>query len=200
MTQTITEHTRAFERKACIVCEEHCISLNLKRCFWNASFVSLSFRWYAFPNFCLQISRPLAYGVRITSKASATAVFYVFYMFSFINKLNDSGWTLNQCLVSTYTTCPELGECGWILSNELAQLDLWGSSSRRLGVERKSNVKCPLGRHLPGHRFSTCAACRPHTRACSCFVAYWIIRLSECYTLTGSFRFHSWTHLVWVRD
>ena len=34
---------------------------------------SISFRWYAFPNFCTQISRPLAYGVRIFSKVSATA-------------------------------------------------------------------------------------------------------------------------------
>ena len=34
---------------------------------------SISFRWYAFQNFCTQISRPLAYGVRISSKASATA-------------------------------------------------------------------------------------------------------------------------------
>ena len=34
---------------------------------------SISFRWYAFPNFCTQTSRPLAYGVRISPKASATA-------------------------------------------------------------------------------------------------------------------------------
>ena len=32
-----------------------------------------SFRWYAFRNFSTQISRPLAYGVRISSKASVTA-------------------------------------------------------------------------------------------------------------------------------
>ena len=31
------------------------------------------FRWYAFPDFCLQISHPLVYGVRTSSKASATA-------------------------------------------------------------------------------------------------------------------------------
>ena len=35
---------------------------------------STSNRWYAFPNFCTQISRPHAYGVHISSKASATAV------------------------------------------------------------------------------------------------------------------------------
>ena len=35
---------------------------------------SISFRWHAFPKFCTQISRPLAYGVRISSRASATAV------------------------------------------------------------------------------------------------------------------------------
>ena len=34
---------------------------------------SISFRWYAFPNFRTQISCPLSYGVRISSKASATA-------------------------------------------------------------------------------------------------------------------------------
>ena len=38
---------------------------------------SISFRWYAFPNFCTQISRPLAYGVRTSSKASATAALLV---------------------------------------------------------------------------------------------------------------------------
>ena len=37
-------------------------------------YFSISFRWCAFPNFCSHISRPLAYGVRISSKASATAV------------------------------------------------------------------------------------------------------------------------------
>ena len=35
---------------------------------------AISFRWYAFPNFCTQISRPLAYGERISSKGSTTAV------------------------------------------------------------------------------------------------------------------------------
>ena len=35
------------------------------------------FRWYAFPNFSTQISRPLACGVRISSKASATAGTYL---------------------------------------------------------------------------------------------------------------------------
>ena len=34
---------------------------------------SVLLRWYAFPNFCMQISRSLAYDVRISSKASATA-------------------------------------------------------------------------------------------------------------------------------
>ena len=38
---------------------------------------SLSFRWYAFSNFCTQISRPLAHGVRISSKASATAALFL---------------------------------------------------------------------------------------------------------------------------
>ena len=35
--------------------------------------LSISFRWYAVPNFCTQICRPVAYGVRTSSKASATA-------------------------------------------------------------------------------------------------------------------------------
>ena len=34
---------------------------------------AISFRCYAFPNFCKRISRPLAYGVRISSEASAIA-------------------------------------------------------------------------------------------------------------------------------
>ena len=38
---------------------------------------NISFRWYAFPNFCTQISRPLAYGVRTSSKASVTAALLV---------------------------------------------------------------------------------------------------------------------------
>ena len=33
------------------------------------------FRWYAFPNFRTQISRPLAYSVHISSEASATAAY-----------------------------------------------------------------------------------------------------------------------------
>ena len=37
---------------------------------------STSFRWYAFPNFCTQISRQLVCGVRISSKASATGGTY----------------------------------------------------------------------------------------------------------------------------
>ena len=38
------------------------------------SFLYISFCWYALPNFCTQISRPLAYGVCISSKASSAAV------------------------------------------------------------------------------------------------------------------------------
>ena len=34
---------------------------------------SISFRWYTFPSFHMQISHPLAYSVCISSKASATA-------------------------------------------------------------------------------------------------------------------------------
>ena len=43
-----------------------------ERCFRNAAFASLCFRWYTFPN-CMQISRPLAYGESISPIASATA-------------------------------------------------------------------------------------------------------------------------------
>ena len=35
--------------------------------------LSISFRWYALPNFRTQISRPLAYGVCISSKATAVS-------------------------------------------------------------------------------------------------------------------------------
>ena len=38
----------------------------------------ISFRWYAFPNFWTPISHPLAYGVRTSSKASATAAYLFF--------------------------------------------------------------------------------------------------------------------------
>ena len=69
MTQTITEHTRVCERKACIVCKVHFILLN----HFDGAFVSVSFRWCAFLNFCTHISRPLGYGVRISSNASVTA-------------------------------------------------------------------------------------------------------------------------------
>ena len=57
----------------------HFISLNrlmnpvikaLLKCFIR---FSISFHWYAFPHFCTQFSRPLAYDVRISSKARATA-------------------------------------------------------------------------------------------------------------------------------
>ena len=67
------------ERKARIVCQERFISLNhlmnpvvkvLLKCVIP---FSIYFRWYAFRTFCTDISRPLAYGVRISSKASATA-------------------------------------------------------------------------------------------------------------------------------
>ena len=75
MTQKIMEHTRACKRKARIACEEHFISLNrlinlvvkvLLKC--SIRF-SISIRWYAFPNFCAQISRPLACGVRTLLKS-----------------------------------------------------------------------------------------------------------------------------------
>ena len=42
---------------------------------------SIYFRWYAFPNFCTQMSRPFAYVVRISSKASATAVVNPYALF-----------------------------------------------------------------------------------------------------------------------
>ena len=44
------------------------------RCFWNAAFLSMSFHWYAFPNFYTQFSHTLVYNVRTSSKASAPAV------------------------------------------------------------------------------------------------------------------------------
>ena len=77
MTQTITKHTRVCKRKARIVCGEHFISLNrlmnvvvkvLLKCGIRSS---TSFRWYTFPNFRTQISHPLPYGVRTSSKPVA---------------------------------------------------------------------------------------------------------------------------------
>ena len=79
MTQTITEHTRVCERKARIVCIENFIWLNrlmnrvVKMLLKCVNGFSISFRWYAFSNFWTQVSRPLADGVPISSKASATA-------------------------------------------------------------------------------------------------------------------------------
>ena len=43
-----------------------------QRIIWWCICFSISFHWYAFWNFWMQISRPLAYGVCISSKASAT--------------------------------------------------------------------------------------------------------------------------------
>ena len=71
---------RVCEGKACILCEEYFISLNhlmnlvvkvLLKCSIHSS---TSFCCYTFPNCCMQISPALAYGVHISSKASATAV------------------------------------------------------------------------------------------------------------------------------
>ena len=61
-----------------MVCKQHFISLNhlmnpvvqvLLKC---AIHFSISFHWYAFLNFCTQISRQLVYGVHVSSKASVT--------------------------------------------------------------------------------------------------------------------------------
>ena len=75
--QTITEAREYCEGKGLIVSEERFVSLNrlmvvkvLLKCVIS---FSISLRCYAFPSFCTQISRPLAYSVRISSKASATA-------------------------------------------------------------------------------------------------------------------------------
>ena len=52
MTQTITEHTLVCERGACIVCEEHYISLNLKGAFeMRHSFLY----FFVGTNFCTQV-------------------------------------------------------------------------------------------------------------------------------------------------
>ena len=67
------------EWKACIICKQHVSLLNrlmnlvVKVLLKFIICFSISFRWYTFPNFCTQISCPLAYGVCISSKASATA-------------------------------------------------------------------------------------------------------------------------------
>ena len=74
-----TYSTRVCERKSRIVGEEHFIWLNrlmnlvVKVLLTSGIRFSISFRWYAYLNFCTQISRPLAYGVRISSKGSVTA-------------------------------------------------------------------------------------------------------------------------------
>ena len=78
MTQMITEHTRVCGRKARIVCEENFISLNRLMnsvvkvlCIqMRHSFLYFFSLVYAFPNCCTQISRPLAYGVRISPKVA----------------------------------------------------------------------------------------------------------------------------------
>ena len=69
------------ERNARIVCEQH-LSILLRIVYWFMEKVLLKlepfvlFYWYTFPNFCTQISRPLAYSVRISSKASANTVIF----------------------------------------------------------------------------------------------------------------------------
>ena len=57
-----------------IVCEKHLISLNpvikvLLKCVIR---FSTSFRWYAFSNFCSDISRALAYGMRMKASRLST--------------------------------------------------------------------------------------------------------------------------------
>ena len=74
MTKTITEHTRVCQRKARIVCEEHFISLNLKGALEMRHSVLYFFSLVRISEYLYVIFRPLAHDVRISSKASATAV------------------------------------------------------------------------------------------------------------------------------
>ena len=109
MPQAITEHTWVCERKACIVCEEHFISLN---CLMNLVVkvllkcgirLSISFHWYTFPKFCMQISRPLAYCVRISWKLEwPLPVFCT--LVSFFHNLFSSIITISQpCFIMVQT-------------------------------------------------------------------------------------------------
>ena len=92
-----------FERKLRIVCEHHFISPNclmnpvvkvLLRCVIR---FPISFRWYAFPNYRTQISRPLACGVRFSSKDSATAApNFPKYFVMAANAVRSSVWTRFQ--------------------------------------------------------------------------------------------------------
>ena len=81
-----SQNIRECERKVCIVCEERFIRWIFDELSAKGAFrFSISFRWFAFPNFCTQISRSVAYtvyanfslgcvhGVRISSNAGATA-------------------------------------------------------------------------------------------------------------------------------
>ena len=61
------------ERKACIICKQH-FSILLNRFMVAKMFLKCTIHSYAFPNFCRQISRPLVYGVCISSKASVARV------------------------------------------------------------------------------------------------------------------------------
>ena len=73
-------------------CEQHFILLNRlmnpvdKVLFKCVIHFFISSRWYAFPNLCMQISRPLAYGVRISSKACTTAAHGVTVSYNLLNR------------------------------------------------------------------------------------------------------------------
>ena len=81
-----------FKRKAHILCEQHfSILLNclmVVKMLLKCTIRSQYFHWYTLPNFCTQISRPLAYGVRNFSKASATTVYSTFLDSCPLNSLN----------------------------------------------------------------------------------------------------------------
>ena len=115
---------------------------------------SISFRWYAFPIFCTQVSRPLAYGVRISSKSSATAVQ--------IDGVTDSTFPLRRSWICSMTSIPCLTQSSAIMTstrcgtNHYVTLRLryawrhtspsrilaWHMTSRRLSSWHKhSNIK-----------------------------------------------------------
>ena len=71
---------------------------------------SISFRWYAFPNFCAPISRPLVYRVRISSKASATAD----------NEQSSQPIPSLSSSPSLLLCCPDYVSCGVFVKNCIA--------------------------------------------------------------------------------
>ena len=104
------------ERKVCVICEEHVISLNclmnpiVKVLLKSVIHFSTSLCWYAFSNVYVQISRLLVYRVRISSKATIAqplsnyfCVFMCVLLFDNILTSVSASWFSQRLLDNWYS-------------------------------------------------------------------------------------------------